>query len=110
MAGKRQTPPPTGESQTPRVADGWQISLEFKQWKMKDKRAFDNLLVRADTDENAYIDEAESYPHLMRLIEKWPYPLDPKDPASYDELTVEQFQECWTQIYAAFLELQQRTK
>jgi len=77
---------------------GWEIITTIKQWKMKEKREFMRLMNSATAGE----DEAASYPFLAKIVTRWPYKLNPADPASYDELTVEQFDEVLSQIKAAF--------
>ena len=74
--------------------DGWDIDVDVKQ---QERKAF----VAAGTSGN----DDELYPFLTKFIKAWPYPYDPTDIASYDELKFSEFVEVVKRVTAAFQQL-----
>lgn len=73
----------------------WEIDTDLKQ---KDKRAF----MRAITEVTDNQDESTLYPHLAKIVKRWPYDYDPGEPASYDELYMSEFQEVLKRVLEMF--------
>lgn len=61
------------------------IVVNMKNWKMKDYRSF----MKA-TETNSFEGMFEL---LSKVVLSWPYAGDPTDPASYDELAMEEWLE-----------------
>jgi hypothetical protein len=76
----------------------WSIVIDVLRWKMKTKRAFMALVSSGGTDK----DDNELYPFYAQMVRRWPYPYDPALIESYDEITVEEFNEVTRRVLAAF--------
>jgi len=72
--------------------DGWIIDADQKR---KDLRAYQEAVKRNENDDDAI-------PFFTKAVKAWPYPYDPANPESYDELTVTQLAEVAIHVNAAF--------
>jgi len=75
-------------------ADDGGFAWDFTGWKQKDKLAL-------FATPGGVQDDPLIYPYIARAIVRWPYPLDPKNLASYDELEMDQFMEVSKRFGAA---------
>lgn len=78
--------------------DQWEIVINVKGWKMKDKRK----IAAAMTGNDKTVDESVMYPVMAKSIKKWAYEYDPTLVDSYDELTIEEFEEAAKRFGVAF--------
>lgn len=66
-----------------------QWELSFTGFKNKEKRQF----LEAGKQGDEFI-----FPYCARIIKRWPFPYDPADVSSYDELDLEEWAEAFGRI------------
>ena len=77
---------PPGEKVTRKLANGYSVTMQQPEgFKMRDFRLWAEAESRGDL--------ATCYEYLAKVIVDWDWPLDPVDPNSYDELTVQEYRQ-----------------